>query len=145
MARLAKKGLKDILQKSGDDVVFLSALRTPTTRSYKGGLKDAYDHELLYHVRLTCNCTPQWPLTLHRSSKRRGSLSPPSIPPRSTISTLALSSPSLAAPKPGVWLHSLLDIRPPPRSVPSTGRALLRSPQSAQSRLRFCPVRSTLA
>ena len=51
MAGLVKKGLKNILQKSGDDVVFLSALRTPSTRSYKGGLKDAYDHEMLYHVR----------------------------------------------------------------------------------------------
>lgn len=44
------KGSKAILQKHPADVVILSALRTPSTRSYKGGLKDAYDHELLYHV-----------------------------------------------------------------------------------------------
>lgn len=44
------RGLKAILQKAPSDVVVLSALRTPTTRSYKGGLKDAHDHELLYHV-----------------------------------------------------------------------------------------------
>ncbi|KAB8339328.1 hypothetical protein FH972_022261 [Carpinus fangiana] len=44
------KGAKNVLQKQPHDVVILSALRTPSTRSYKGGLKDAYDHELLYHV-----------------------------------------------------------------------------------------------
>jgi hypothetical protein len=27
--------------------VFLSALRTPVTRAKKGGLRDAYDHEML--------------------------------------------------------------------------------------------------
>ncbi|KAI9716080.1 MAG: hypothetical protein M1828_000491 [Chrysothrix sp. TS-e1954] len=45
-----QKGARNILQKQPHDVVILSALRTPSTRSYKGGLKDAYDHELLYHV-----------------------------------------------------------------------------------------------
>ncbi|CAN9162888.1 unnamed protein product [Alternaria alternata] len=42
-----QKGLKNILQKNPHDVVFLSALRTPVTRAKKGGLRDAYDHELL--------------------------------------------------------------------------------------------------
>lgn len=50
MAGFLRKGTKAILEKHPQDVVFLSALRTPVTRSYKGGLKDAYDHELLYHV-----------------------------------------------------------------------------------------------
>ena len=51
MAGVVQKGARSILQKNPQDVVFLSALRTPVTRAYKGGLKDAYDHELLYHVR----------------------------------------------------------------------------------------------
>ncbi|MCJ1355688.1 MAG: hypothetical protein MMC33_005680 [Icmadophila ericetorum] len=50
MAGFVKKGLKNILQKSPEDVVILSALRTPLTRAKKGGLKDAYPEELLYHV-----------------------------------------------------------------------------------------------
>jgi acetyl-CoA acyltransferase 1 len=45
-----KQGLKSILEKSSNDVVFLSALRTPVTRAKKGGFKDAYDHELLAAV-----------------------------------------------------------------------------------------------
>ncbi|KAL5114265.1 hypothetical protein ACEQ8H_007834 [Pleosporales sp. CAS-2024a] len=47
MAGFAQKGLKNILQKNPHDVVFLSALRTPVTRAKKGGLRDAYDHEML--------------------------------------------------------------------------------------------------
>lgn len=42
-----QKGLKNILQKTPNDVVILSALRTPVTRAKKGGLRDAYDHEML--------------------------------------------------------------------------------------------------
>lgn len=42
-----QKGIKNVLQKSPHDVVFLSAIRTPVTRAKKGGLRDAYDHELL--------------------------------------------------------------------------------------------------
>lgn len=49
MAHLAR-GTTSILKKHSSDIVILSALRTPSTRSYKGGLKNAYDHELLYHV-----------------------------------------------------------------------------------------------
>ncbi|KAF1959873.1 3-ketoacyl-CoA thiolase B [Byssothecium circinans] len=50
MAGFIQKGLKNILQKNPHDVVFLSALRTPVTRAKKGGLRDAYDHELLAAV-----------------------------------------------------------------------------------------------
>ncbi|KAL6706535.1 hypothetical protein ACN47E_005291 [Coniothyrium glycines] len=42
-----QKGVKNIIQKNPHDVVFLSALRTPVTRAKKGGLRDAYEHELL--------------------------------------------------------------------------------------------------
>lgn len=45
------QGLKNILAKNPNDVVFLSALRTPVTRAKKGGLRDAYDHEMLGAVR----------------------------------------------------------------------------------------------
>ncbi|EON64890.1 acetyl-CoA acyltransferase [Coniosporium apollinis CBS 100218] len=50
MAGFIQKGAKNILQKNPHDVVFLSALRTPVTRAKKGGLKDAYDHEMLAAV-----------------------------------------------------------------------------------------------
>lgn len=50
MAGTIRTGLRNILAKNRDDVVFLSALRTPITRAKKGGFKDAYDHELLAHV-----------------------------------------------------------------------------------------------
>lgn len=53
------KGLKEILTKRPTDVVILSSLRTPVTRSYKGGFRDAYDHELLSHVlRATLAANP---------------------------------------------------------------------------------------
>lgn len=42
-----QKGIKNVLQKNPHDVVFLTALRTPVTRAKKGGLRDAYDHEML--------------------------------------------------------------------------------------------------
>lgn len=45
-----QRGLKNILSKQPNDIVFLSALRTPVTRAKKGGFKDAYDHELLASV-----------------------------------------------------------------------------------------------
>lgn len=50
MAGFIQKGTKNILQRNPNDIVFLSALRTPVTRAKKGGFKDAYDHELLAHV-----------------------------------------------------------------------------------------------
>ncbi|PTB42614.1 hypothetical protein M441DRAFT_138040 [Trichoderma asperellum CBS 433.97] len=49
MAHL-KKGLKAILEKSPDDIVFLSALRTPVTRSFKGKLANAHAEQLLATV-----------------------------------------------------------------------------------------------
>jgi acetyl-CoA acyltransferase 1 len=45
-----QKGLKNIVSKGANDIVILSALRTPITRAKKGGLKDAYDHQLLATV-----------------------------------------------------------------------------------------------
>ena len=45
------RGLKNILHKGLDDVVFLSALRTPITRAYKGGLRNAYPEQMLAAVR----------------------------------------------------------------------------------------------
>ncbi|KAK7530591.1 beta ketoadipyl CoA thiolase, TH2 [Phyllosticta citribraziliensis] len=50
MAGFIQRGAKNILAKSPNDVVFLSALRTPVTRAKKGALKDAHDHELLAAV-----------------------------------------------------------------------------------------------
>ncbi|KAF2191105.1 3-ketoacyl-CoA thiolase B [Zopfia rhizophila CBS 207.26] len=50
MAGFIRKGVKNILQKNPQDVVFLSATRTPITRAKKGGLRDAYDHEMLAAV-----------------------------------------------------------------------------------------------
>ena len=54
-----QKGAKNILQKHPNDIVFLSALRTPVTRAKKGGFKDTHDHELLSHVlKATLAATP---------------------------------------------------------------------------------------
>lgn len=50
MAGFIQKGAKNILKKNPEDIVFLSALRTPVTRAKKGGLKDAHDHEMLATV-----------------------------------------------------------------------------------------------
>lgn len=50
MTGFIQKGVKNILQKNPNDVVFLSSIRTPVTRAKKGGLKDAYPEELLYVV-----------------------------------------------------------------------------------------------
>ena len=59
MASFIQKGTKNILSKQPHDIVFLSALRTPVTRSKKGGFKDAHDHELLAHVlRATLAANP---------------------------------------------------------------------------------------
>ncbi|KAF2863725.1 beta ketoadipyl CoA thiolase, TH2 [Piedraia hortae CBS 480.64] len=53
------RGVRNILTKNPNDVVILSALRTPVTKSKKGGFKDAYDHELLAHVlRATLAANP---------------------------------------------------------------------------------------
>lgn len=54
-----RKGLSSILQKAPTDIVILSSLRTPITRSYKGHLKDAYPEELLATVlRATLAANP---------------------------------------------------------------------------------------
>lgn len=56
------RGLKEILTKKPTDVVILSSLRTPVTRAYKGGLREAYDHELLSHVlKATLDANPNLP------------------------------------------------------------------------------------
>jgi acetyl-CoA acyltransferase 1 len=52
MAGFIQKGLKNILKKNPNDIVILSSLRTPVTRTRKGGFKDAHDHELLAAVLL---------------------------------------------------------------------------------------------
>jgi acetyl-CoA acyltransferase 1 len=52
MTGTLRRGLKNVLRKCPEDVVILSSLRTPVTRSYKGGLKDAYPEELLAAVGL---------------------------------------------------------------------------------------------
>ena len=44
------RGVKSLLQKNSNDIVFLSALRTPITRSYKGGLRNAYPEQMLAAV-----------------------------------------------------------------------------------------------
>lgn len=59
MAGIVQRGVKNILQKNPHDVVFLSALRTPVTRAKKGGLRDAYDHEMLAAVRTLSNAIVQ--------------------------------------------------------------------------------------
>jgi len=52
-------GIKAVLAKAPTDVVVLSSLRTPITRSYKGHLKDAYPEELLSVVlRATLDANP---------------------------------------------------------------------------------------
>ena len=59
MAGYMHRGLKSVLSKSPHDIVILSSLRTPLTRAKKGGLKDAYPEELLYHVlRATLAANP---------------------------------------------------------------------------------------
>jgi acetyl-CoA acyltransferase 1 len=59
MSNPVRKGLKAILTKDPSDIVILSSLRTPITRSYKGHLKDAYPEELLSTVlRATLAANP---------------------------------------------------------------------------------------
>ncbi|EKD16889.1 acetyl-CoA acetyltransferase [Drepanopeziza brunnea f. sp. 'multigermtubi' MB_m1] len=59
MSGPVRKGLSNILRKEANDIVILSSLRTPITRSYKGQLKDAYPEELLATVlRATLAANP---------------------------------------------------------------------------------------
>jgi acetyl-CoA acyltransferase 1 len=41
---------RNVLQKSPNDVVLLSAVRSPINRSFKGGFKDAYPEDILMPV-----------------------------------------------------------------------------------------------
>jgi acetyl-CoA acyltransferase 1 len=59
MASPIPRGIKQVLQKTPNDIVILSSLRTPVTRAKKGGFKDAYPEELLSHVlRATLKANP---------------------------------------------------------------------------------------
>lgn len=59
MATPIRRGLSSILKKEPNDIVILSSLRTPITRSYRGGLKDAYPEQLLSTVlRATLAANP---------------------------------------------------------------------------------------
>lgn len=40
----------EVLKKSPNDVVVLSAVRSPITRAFKGGFKDLYPEEILMPV-----------------------------------------------------------------------------------------------
>jgi acetyl-CoA acyltransferase 1 len=42
---------RDVLRKSSNDVVLLSAVRSPINRSFKGGYKDAHPEDILMPVR----------------------------------------------------------------------------------------------
>ncbi|TLD33638.1 hypothetical protein PspLS_00073 [Pyricularia sp. CBS 133598] len=56
------RGIRAVLSKSPNDVVILSSLRTPITRSNRGHLKDAYPEELLATVlRATLAANPSLP------------------------------------------------------------------------------------
>ncbi|KAF2199963.1 thiolase [Delitschia confertaspora ATCC 74209] len=44
---MSNRVARSVLQKSPNDVVLLSAVRTPITRSFKGGFKDAWPEEIL--------------------------------------------------------------------------------------------------
>ncbi|KAJ5612821.1 hypothetical protein N7510_006015 [Penicillium lagena] len=59
MASPIPRGLKQVLQKTPNDIVILSSLRTPVTRAKKGGFKDSYPEELLSNVlRATLKANP---------------------------------------------------------------------------------------
>ncbi|KAJ5092112.1 hypothetical protein NUU61_006982 [Penicillium alfredii] len=59
MASPIPRGLRQVLQKSPNDIVILSSLRTPVTRAKKGGFKDSYPEELLANVlRATLKANP---------------------------------------------------------------------------------------
>jgi acetyl-CoA acyltransferase 1 len=45
------KVARNVLQKSPNDVVLLSAVRSPISRSFKGGYKDAHPEDILMPVR----------------------------------------------------------------------------------------------
>lgn len=47
---MLRKTAGEILKKSPNDVVVLSAVRSPIARAFKGGFKDAYPEEILMPV-----------------------------------------------------------------------------------------------
>lgn len=54
-----RRGLSQILKKDPSDIVILSSLRTPITRSYKGQLSSAYPEQLLHAVlKATLSANP---------------------------------------------------------------------------------------
>jgi acetyl-CoA acyltransferase 1 len=44
------KAARNVLHKSPNDVVLLSAVRSPISRSFKGGYKDAHPEDILMPV-----------------------------------------------------------------------------------------------
>lgn len=51
---------RNFLQKSPNDVVLLSAVRSPISRSFKGGYKDAYPEDILMPVSSMTLNLEQW-------------------------------------------------------------------------------------
>jgi acetyl-CoA acyltransferase 1 len=47
------KVARNVLQKSPNDVVLLSVVRSPINRSFKGGYKDAHPEDILMPVRFS--------------------------------------------------------------------------------------------
>lgn len=47
---MLKRTAGEVLKKSPNDVVVLSAVRSPITRAFKGGFKDSYPEEILMPV-----------------------------------------------------------------------------------------------
>lgn len=58
---------RNALQKSPNDVVLLSAVRSPINRSFKGGFKDAHPEDILMPVRRQIPTQQSTPLTVYRS------------------------------------------------------------------------------
>ena len=55
MASFSKAG-RNVLQKSPNDVVLLSAVRSPINRSFKGGYKDVHPEDILMTVSFGRAC-----------------------------------------------------------------------------------------
>ena len=58
---------RKILQKSPNDVVVLAAVRSPVTRAFKGGFKDAYPEDILGPVISLLQPLRDFHLTSHSS------------------------------------------------------------------------------
>lgn len=91
MAQL-QQGLKNILHKYPNDVVFLSALRTPITKAYKGGLSNAYPEQMLAAVGPTLSQFSRLLTYGSGSQVLRATLTQhPNVPP-STIQDVAVGT-----------------------------------------------------